>query len=155
MVILKAAIKASCRVCCHLVSKYYTWLVPAGIKLSVKLSTSVTHHVPVSSSDDTTKKYREWIKQSYLACTERLLLLLCHTDPDIRWQSLTSLVKLVQAEGSTHQILSHAYIFPNTFFHVVVSHLLSSEEDMSDLTDRFQEYLEYDDVRFYWLKNIA
>lgn len=95
------------------------------------------------------------MKQSYLACTERLLQLLYHNQPDIRWQCLTSLMKLVQAEGSTHQRLSHAYIFPNTFFHVVVSHLLDGEEDMSNLIGRFQEYLDYDDVRFYWLKNIA
>ena len=155
MVILKAAIKATCKVCCHLVSKYYTWLLPAGTKLSTKLSTSGTH-VPVSpKSDDTTKKYREWMKQSYLACIERLLQLLCHNEPDIRWQCLTSLMKLVEAEGSTHQRFSHAYIFPNTFFHVIVSHLLDNEEDVSYLIDRFQEYLDYDDIRFYWLKNIT
>lgn len=95
------------------------------------------------------------MKQSYLACIERLLQLLCHSEPDIRWQCLTSLMKLVQAEGSTHQRLSHAYIFPNTFFHVVVSHLIDNEEDVSHLIGQFQEYLDYDDVRFYWLKNIA
>jgi U3 small nucleolar RNA-associated protein 19 len=154
VVVLKAAIKASCKVCCHLVSVHYTWLVPAGTKLSA--NTSGGTRVPVSpSNDDTTKKYREWMKQSYLACIERLLQLLCHSEPDIWWQCLTSLMKLVQAEGSTHQRLSHAYIFPNTFFHVVVSHLLDNEEDVSNLIGRFQEYLDYDDVRFYWLKNIA
>ena len=155
MVVLKAAIKASCKVCCHLVSKHYTWLIPAGTKLSAKLGTSSTHVSVSQSSDDTTKKYRDWMKQNYLACTERLLQLLCHNEPDIRWQCVTSLMELIQAEGSTHQRLSHAYIFPNTFFHVVVSHLLDGEEDMSNLIGRFQEYLDYDDVCFYWLKNIA
>lgn len=153
--LLKAAVKASCKVCCHLVSKHYTWLVPAGTKLSAKLSTSATHVSGPQSSDDTTKKYREWMKQSYLACTERLLQLLCHSESDLKWQCLTTLMKLVQAEGSAHQRLSHTYIFPNTFFYVVVSRLLDEEEDMSNLIDRFQEYLDFDDVRFYWLKNIA
>ena len=156
--ILNAAIKASCRVCCHLISKHYSWLVPAGTKLSLKLA-ATTHSSPTPTSDargdKTTKKYREWMKQNYLACTERLLQLLCHRELEVRWLALGSLVKLMQAEGSAHQRLSHAYIFPNTFFHMVVVHLLNNVEDMSDLIGRFREYLEYDDVRFYWLKNIA
>ena len=150
--ILKAAISASCRVCCHLISKYYSWLVPAGARLTLKYADS-THSS--ASSDDTTKKYRQWMKENYLACSERLKQLLCHNEPEVRWLALASLMRFIQTEGSTHWRLGHTYIFPNTFFHVIVSKLLSSEEDMRDLIGHFHEYLDYDDVRFYWLKNIA
>lgn len=149
--ILKAAIGASCRVCCHLIAKYYGWLIPEGTKLSLKVAST---HVPVSS-DDTTEKFRRWMKQNYLACNERLLQLLCHSQPEVRWLALKSLLKLVRTEGSTHQKLSHTYMFPNTIFHVVVSNLLNNEEDMHCLISRFQDYVNYDDIRFYWLKNIS
>lgn len=146
--ILKAAINALCRVCCHLISKYYGWLIPAGTKLSVKSA-----HVPVST-DDATHKFRQWMKQNYLACNERLLQLLCHSQPEVRWLALKSLLKLVHTEGSTHQKLRHTYLFPNTIFHGVVSNLLN-EEDMHCLISRFKDYVNYDDVRFYWLKDIS
>jgi len=64
-------------------------------------------------------------------------------------------MKLIQVEGSAHQATCHGYVFPNILFHQVVTHLLDSTRDMGHLIGRFQEYLEYDDVRFYWLKNIA
>lgn len=95
------------------------------------------------------------MRENYFACVESLQELLCYTEPEVRWLALTSLLSLIQSEGFAHQRLSRSYIFPNTFFHVIVSHLLSKEEDTSDLISRFQEYLKYDDVRFYWLKNIA
>ena len=147
--------------CSHLISKYYSWLVPAGTKISLKLSI-VPHDSTDASSgrasadvDSTTKKYRQWMRENYLACIESLQRLMFHTELEVRWLSLTSLLNLIQAEGLAHQLLSHSFIFPNTFFHIIVSHLLNDEQNMQELIGQFREYLKYDDVRFYWLKNIA
>ena len=144
--------------CCHLISKYYSWLVPAGASLSLKPASVSTPSYDTqvdSDHEDTTKKYREWTKQNYLSCIESLQQLMRHSDHTVRWLALASLMKLIRAEGHAHQKLGHTYFFPNTFFHVIVSVLLCCEDDMCELIERFQEYLAYDDVRFYWLKNIA
>ena len=69
--------------------------------------------------------------------------------------ALCSLMKMVQAEGSAHQATYHGYIFPNVLFHQVVTCLLDNTRDMRHLIGQFEEYLTFDDVRFYWLKNIA
>ena len=73
-----------------------------------------------------------------------------------QWLSLCSLMSLVECEGVAHQSNTKAYIFPNTFFHTIVTHLLDDSDNRSNLIGRFtDEYLKYDDVRYYWLKNIS
>ena len=69
--------------------------------------------------------------------------------------ALCSLMKMIQTEGAAHQATYHGYIFPNVLFHQVVTCLLDNARDMKHLIGRFKEYLEFDDVRFYWLKNIV
>ena len=65
-------------------------------------------------------------------------------------------MSLVQAEGHSHQLTAKAYIYPNNLFHNIVSHLLDNDANRCDLIGQFADkYLQFDDVRFYWLKNIA
>jgi len=143
--VLKASVRAVCKLYSHLVREHYTWLVPAGVK---------RQRDPQSGSE-VTQQYRDWMRQNYTVCLDRLLHLIHHDNNGVQDAGLCSLMKLIQAEGSAHQATCHGYVFPNILFHQVVTRLLDSTRDMGHLIGRFQEYLEYDDVRFYWLKNIA
>lgn len=40
------------------------------------------------------------------------------------------------------------------FWQKVVSSLLTSEENQEELIGRFQEYLEYDDIRYNYMKHL-
>ncbi len=69
--------------------------------------------------------------------------------------SLTSLMKLVEAEGSAHQAMHHSYCFPNALFYRVTMAMLDGGKNTRHLVDQFQEYLLFDDVRYHWLRNIT
>ena len=74
----------------------------------------------------------------------------------LQWTTLCCLVSLVQVEGHTHQSTLKGYVYPNNLFHSIVSCLLDDDTNRGDLIGQFaDEYLHYDDVRYYWLKNIA
>ncbi len=83
-------------------------------------------------------------------------LILLTTHRSLQWTTLCSLMSLMQAEGHAHQSTLNDYIYPNNLFHSVVSCLLDNDTKRCDLIGRFaEEYLQYGDVRYYWLKNIA
>ena len=113
-------------------------------------------------------KFDLTVKQTYLSlnlATKLLNLLLAKLSRvscplvlslNLQWTALCSLMSLVQAEGHAHQSTVKAYIYPNNLFHNIVSRLLDNNTDRCDLIGRFaDEYLQFDDVRFNWLKNIA
>lgn len=63
------------------------------------------------------------------------------------------LIKMVGWEGNAHP--TGTYAFPNHLFHMLVSRLLDNAVEGEVLIGRCTEWLEYHDLLFYWLKNIA
>lgn len=66
-------------------------------------------------------------------------------------------MKFVEAEGKhplqNKDLIEH-YSFPWKLLRTLVAHLVSTEEDMSLLITRFQEFLEMDDVRYYVMNSV-
>ncbi len=60
---------------------------------------------------------------------------------------------MVGWEGNAHP--TGTYAFPNHLFHMLVSRLLDNAVEGEVLIGRCTEWLEYHDLLFYWLKNIA
>lgn len=75
--------------------------------------------------------------------------------PSLQAASLSTLLSLIESEGSTRTLTLHTYSFPNSLLHQITEHLLDDQTDMSSLIGQFEEYLAYDDVRFHWMKNIV
>ncbi|KAK2160154.1 hypothetical protein LSH36_139g05016 [Paralvinella palmiformis] len=110
------------------------------------------------SPEDLSKleRYKVWLQEKYSNVKERLLELLDHSNPNIQELSLCSLMKFVEAEGHTplKEIPENHTTFPSQLFEPLITHLLSSTTNLSSLMSRFQEYLEYDDVRYFTMKFI-
>ncbi|XP_064400070.1 nucleolar complex protein 4 homolog B-like isoform X2 [Halichondria panicea] len=149
--LLKAAIQTLAKVYSHLVSKHYSWIVPPSVRGAVKANPPRER-----GSDDLAGQYQKWMRDNYVFGLEKLQELTHHEHKEIQWTALCSLVSLVQVEGHTHQSTLKGYIYPNNLFHSIVSCLLDDDTNRGDLIGQFaDEYLHYDDVRYYWLKNIA
>uniref|UniRef100_A0A8C1BFF4 Nucleolar complex associated 4 homolog n=1 Tax=Cyprinus carpio carpio TaxID=630221 RepID=A0A8C1BFF4_CYPCA len=107
------------------------------------------------------EKYRIFMRHRYNNCVELLLENMGHEAFQVKEASLCALMKFVEAEGKhplqNLDLIEH-YIFPRDLFlsctQTLVEHLLSTEEDMSLLISRFQEFLEMDDVRYYVMSSV-
>ncbi|XP_033627834.1 nucleolar complex protein 4 homolog isoform X1 [Asterias rubens] len=118
---------------------------------------------PKEESTETTEaspeeQYKDWLHKRYkdcLRCISRLIE--AFTDATaVQELALCSLMKLLQVE-SNHPLkksVAKRYAFPADVLNHVVRKLLSRRQDMTKLIARFQEYLEYDDVRFFVLAQI-
>ncbi|KTG32362.1 hypothetical protein cypCar_00003923 [Cyprinus carpio] len=103
------------------------------------------------------EKYRIFMRHRYNNCVELLLENMGHEAFQVKEASLCALMKFVEAEGKhplqNLDLIEH-YIFPRELLRTLVEHLLSTEEDMSLLISRFQEFLEMDDVRYYVMSSV-
>ena len=72
--VLKASVRAVCKLYSHLVREHYTWLVPAGVK---------RQRDPPSGSE-VTRQYHEWMRQNYTVCLDRLLHLIHHDNNGVK-----------------------------------------------------------------------
>ncbi|MGH0140743.1 UNVERIFIED_CONTAM: hypothetical protein FKN15_072254 [Acipenser sinensis] len=71
--------------------------------------------------------------------------------------ALYALMKFVEMEGKRSLLKvdwDEHYSFPRELLKSVVEHLLSLEKHMSLLISRFQEYLEFEDIRYYVMASV-
>uniref|UniRef100_G3UIQ2 Nucleolar complex associated 4 homolog n=1 Tax=Loxodonta africana TaxID=9785 RepID=G3UIQ2_LOXAF len=109
----------------------------------------------MTGSQGATRKYKVWMRHRYRSCCNRLGELLAHPSFQVKEVALGTLMKFVQLEGS-HPLEKPKwegnYLFPRELFKLVMEGLLSVEEDRALLLSQFQEYLEYDDVRYHTMQ---
>ncbi|KAI7795828.1 nucleolar complex protein 4 homolog [Triplophysa rosa] len=103
------------------------------------------------------EKYHIFMRHRYNNCVELLLENIGHNVFQVKESSLCAVMKFVSAEGK-HPLQnldwSEHYSFPRELILALVEHLLSEKEDMSLLISRFQEFLEMDDVRYYFMSSV-
>lgn len=90
-----------------------------------------------------------WLHEKYLLTLKRLLNLLRTGSQNLKEFSVCTLMKFLVEEGKQVQK------FPNVLFRQTCDVLFDGRYSMKDCIERFAEYLEYDDVRFYVLKNLT
>ncbi|XP_043921486.1 nucleolar complex protein 4 homolog [Protopterus annectens] len=98
------------------------------------------------------EKYKIWMRHRYHDCVKQLLELMVHTSFQVKEATLCTLMKFIQMEGGQPLVKAdwdESFFFPHELLKSVVEHLLQIDEDSSLLIARFQEFLEYDDVRYY------
>ncbi|XP_056389147.1 nucleolar complex protein 4 homolog [Hyla sarda] len=103
------------------------------------------------------EKYKMWIRHRYNSCVSYLVELLNATSFQVQELALCMLMKFVQLEGKFPLESANwkdSYRFPHHLLKLVIGSLLQ-EKDLSPLITRFQEYLEYDDVRYYTMSVIV
>ncbi|KAG8455970.1 hypothetical protein GDO86_001964 [Hymenochirus boettgeri] len=107
-------------------------------------------------------KYKIWMRHRYNSCVTSLLDLMHHSSFSVQELALCSLMKFIQLEGKfplENSEWKESFHFPREMLKSVVDSLLLEEKDTSPLIARYQEYLEYDDIRYYTMtvinENIA
>ena len=90
-----------------------------------------------------------WLHEKYLLTLKRLLNLLRIGSQNVKEFALCTLMKFLVEEAKQVQK------FPNVLFRQTCDALFDGRYSMKDCIERFAEYLEFDDVRFYVLKNLA
>ncbi|MGH0114679.1 UNVERIFIED_CONTAM: hypothetical protein FKN15_033996 [Acipenser sinensis] len=102
-------------------------------------------------------KYKVWMRHRYSSCVQQLLELMGHDEYQVKEAALCTLMKFVEMEGKRSLLKvdwDEHYSFPRELLKSVVEHLLSLEKDMSLLISRFQEYLEFEDIRYYVMASV-
>ncbi|XP_072443803.1 nucleolar complex protein 4 homolog [Chiloscyllium punctatum] len=97
-------------------------------------------------------KYKMWMRYRYQSCINQLLNLMVHESSQVQEVALCTLMKFVQAEGRwplDRYEDNERNIFPQGLLKLIVDNLLQIEGDTLSLLSRFQEYMEYEDVRYY------
>uniref|UniRef100_A0A8C4TEQ6 Nucleolar complex associated 4 homolog n=1 Tax=Erpetoichthys calabaricus TaxID=27687 RepID=A0A8C4TEQ6_ERPCA len=104
------------------------------------------------------EKYKAWMRHRYNGCVEQLLDLLGHDAYHVKESALCALMKFAEEEAK-HPLSKTDWdehsVFPRELLKAVVDHLVSTEEDMSMLISRFQEYLAFEDVRYYVMTSLT
>ncbi|XP_075424734.1 nucleolar complex protein 4 homolog isoform X2 [Ascaphus truei] len=98
------------------------------------------------------EKYKMWMRHRYNSCVTCLRELMRHRSFQVQELALCTLMKFIQLEGKfplENAEWKESYNFPRGLLKSVVDSLLQEEADCILLISRFQEYLEYDDVRYY------
>ncbi|XP_038054848.1 nucleolar complex protein 4 homolog [Patiria miniata] len=147
--ITAAAVKSLHKIFSHLFSK--DALTSAKAKPTSKKGDSEREDASMKPED----QYKAWLQDRYHDCLRCLARGMENFSeaPAVQELCLCSLMKLLQAE-SNHPLRTkelQGYVFPVSVLSHVVPKLLSKDLDMKDLISRFQEYLEYDDIRFHVL----
>ncbi|XP_038618922.1 nucleolar complex protein 4 homolog [Tachyglossus aculeatus] len=97
-------------------------------------------------------KYRMWMRHRYRSCCNSLSKLQSHHNFQIQELALCTLMKFVQMEG-TYPLAKAKwksnYLFPREVLKCVVEGLIPVKGDGSLLISRFQEFLEFDDIRYH------
>ena len=73
--VLKASVRAVCKLYVKLVREHYSWLVPAGAKRRPQ------RH---GATDKVTQQYHDWMRKNYTVCLDRLLQLVRHDDHNVQ-----------------------------------------------------------------------
>lgn len=136
-------------------------LLLAFIKAAHKIFTTFSsrgklRHVPqqkgtAKDSQDPLDVFSYWLHEKYLLTLKRLLHLLSVGSQNVKEFALCTLMKFIVDEGKQKS----PPCFPNDLFRQICDVLFDGRYSMKDCTERFAEYLEYDDVRFYVLKNLT
>ncbi|KAM8960994.1 nucleolar complex protein 4 homolog [Pelodytes ibericus] len=136
----------------------------AGIRTCSKLFESLFErrdlHVGVLPAEDESlsdtlsaeEKYKIWIRHRYNSCVSGLLDLMHRFSFDVQELALCTMMKFVQVEEKfplENAKWKDSSIFPVDLLKSVVNRLLNEDTDSTALIFRFQEYLEYDDIRYY------
>ena len=90
-----------------------------------------------------------WLHEKYLLTLKRLLYLLSVGSQNVAEFSLCTLMKFIIEEGKLMKC------FPNELFRQICDALFDGQHSMKNCIERFAEFLEFDDVRFYVLKNLG
>ncbi|KAK2193493.1 hypothetical protein NP493_12g07026 [Ridgeia piscesae] len=109
---------------------------------------------PGNLPEDSEGKYKIWLRERYTDTTTSLCQLLTDQPANVQELALSTLMKFVKSEGETplKKIPENHLCFPINQFKPVIEGLLSCKHRLSSLITRFQEFLEYDDVRYYTMK---
>ena len=105
----------------------------------------------VKESEDPHDIFSSWLHEKYLLTLKRLLRLLRVGSQNIKEFSLCTLMKFVAAEGEQKSYPG----FPNETFRQICDVLFNGKQTMKDCIERFAEYIDYHDVRFFVLKNLS
>ncbi|KAM6377900.1 nucleolar complex protein 4 homolog isoform 1-T1 [Pluvialis apricaria] len=104
------------------------------------------------------EKYKIWMRHRYNDCVGCLAELMGHDAFQVKELSLCTLMKFVELEAQYPLIKVEwkgTLTFPRELLKVVVDGLLPLNEDASLLISRFQEYMEYDDIRYFVIKAVT
>ncbi|KAM4810041.1 nucleolar complex protein 4 homolog [Rhinophrynus dorsalis] len=97
-------------------------------------------------------KYKMWMRHRYNSCVICLLELMHHSSFPVQELALCTLTAFIKVQGKyplENSEWRESYCFPREMLKSVVDQLLQEEADSTPLISRFQEYLEYDDIRYY------
>ena len=108
-----------------------------------------TKEVKEGTSSDPQDIFDYWLHEKYLLTLKRLLNLVRIGSQNVKEFALCTLMKFLVEEAKQVQK------FPNVLFRQTCDALFDGKYSMKDCIERFAEYLEYDDVRFYVLKNLG
>ncbi|XP_075710531.1 nucleolar complex protein 4 homolog [Rhinoderma darwinii] len=111
----------------------------------------------LSDSLSAEEKYKLWMRHRYNSCVSCLVELMRGGSFQVQELALCMLMKFIQLEGKfplESAKWKDSYRFPRRLLKLVIDSLLQEEKDSSPLIARFQEYLEYDDVRYYTMSVI-
>lgn len=104
------------------------------------------------------EKYKIWMRHRYNDCVESMNELLGHESFQVKESALCTLMKFVELEAECPLVAEKwkgSFAFPRDLLKVVVNGLIPIHEDASLLISRFQEYMEYDDVRYFVMKAVT
>ncbi|XP_053938638.1 nucleolar complex protein 4 homolog isoform X1 [Cuculus canorus] len=104
------------------------------------------------------QKYKLWMRYRYQDCVGYLAELMHHDAFQVKEMSLCTLMNFVELEAQYPLVeveWKGTVTFPRELLKVVVDGLLPLHEDASLLISRFQEYMEYDDVRYFVIKAVT
>ncbi|KAM3939934.1 nucleolar complex protein 4 homolog [Leptodactylus fuscus] len=102
-------------------------------------------------------KYKIWMRDRYNSCLSRLVEFLYSDFIDVPAMALCMLMKFVQLEGKfplESATWKDSYRFPRHLLKIVIDGLLYKKDTTGHVIDRFKEFLEYDDVRYYTMSLI-
>ncbi|XP_029475320.1 nucleolar complex protein 4 homolog isoform X2 [Rhinatrema bivittatum] len=102
-------------------------------------------------------QYKMWMRHRYNSCVCCLLGLMAHESFQVKESAMCTLMKFVSLEGKYPLVKvnwEENYNFPRELLKDVVESLLPAE-DTSLLISRFQEFLDYDDVRYYVMTSVS
>ncbi|XP_069612173.1 nucleolar complex protein 4 homolog [Ranitomeya imitator] len=111
----------------------------------------------LSESLSAEEKYKIWIRHRYNSFVSCLVELLHAATSQVQELAMCTLMKVIQLTGKfplESAVWRDSYRFPRRLLKLAVDRLLQEEKDSSPLISRFQEYLEYDDVRYYTMSVI-
>ncbi|XP_053557850.1 nucleolar complex protein 4 homolog [Bombina bombina] len=98
------------------------------------------------------EKFKMWMRHRYNSCVTCLLDLMQNSYFNVQELALCTLMKFIQLEGKfplEKAEWKESFCFPLLLLKSVVNSLLQEDADAHLLISRYQEYVEYDDVRYY------